>query len=138
MKTKAPLDYETKDRYEVTVQVRDSLDQDDRVNAVTDDTIDITININNVEEQGWIVFSSRQPQVGTGYEATVIDPDGITTSPTNPIWKWERSAQQSSGWTLITGETAASYTPDTPTDDNKYLRVTATLQPTGRVPVRPR
>ena len=126
LKTQAPLDFETKNSYLVTVQVRDSLDQDDRVNAVTDDTIDITININNVEEQGWIVFSSRQPQVGTGYEATVIDPDGITTSPTNPIWKWERSAQQSSGWTLITGETAASYTPDTPADDNKYLRVTAT------------
>ena len=36
LKTKAPLDYETKSTYEVTVQVRDSLDEDDRVNAVTE------------------------------------------------------------------------------------------------------
>ena len=52
LRTRAPLDFETKRTYLVTVHVRDSKDQDDRVNAVTDDTINITITINNVEEPG--------------------------------------------------------------------------------------
>ena len=120
LKTKAPLDYETKDRYEVTVQVRDSLDQDDRVNAVTDDTIDITININNVEEAGWIVMSSRQPQIDTAFTATIEDPDGSVTGAT---WVWERSTNKSS-WTTITGANTASYTP-VAADSGNYLQATA-------------
>ena len=121
LKTKAPLDYETKSTYLVTVQVRDSLDRDNRVNAVTDDTINITININNVEEPGRIEFSSRQPQAATPFRATVIDPDGGVTDTT---WKWERSPDKGA-WTTITGATSASYTPDATDDDGKYLRVTA-------------
>ena len=121
LKTKAPLDYETKSTYLVTVHVRDSLDQDDRVNAVTDDTIDITININNVEEPGRIEFSSRQPQAATPFTATVIDPDGSVTGTT---WVWERSPDKGA-WTTITGATSASYTPDATDDDGKYLRATA-------------
>ena len=127
LKTKAPLDFETKNSYLVTVQVRDSLDQDDRVNAVTDDTIDITININNVEEAGWIEFSSRQPQATTAFTATVIDPDGITirtTAPLNPTWQWARSPDKGT-WFDINGATSASYIPDATDDNGKYLRVTA-------------
>ena len=127
LRTRAPLDYEAKSTYLVTVHVRDSKDQDDRVNAVTDDTINITATINNVEEAGRIVLSSRQPQIGTAFTATIIDPDSPNGVNANTItWKWERSILQSSGWTLISGETLASYTPDTPADDNKYLQVTAT------------
>ena len=123
LKTKAPLDYETKNSYLVTVQVRDSLDQDDRVNAVTDDTIDITININNVEEAGRIEFSSRQPQVGTAFTATIEDPDGGVTGAT---WVWERSSNGSTSWNAATGAgaTSDSYTP-VAADSGKYLRVTA-------------
>ena len=120
LKTRAPLDHETKFTYLVTVHVRDSLDQDDRVNAVTDDTINITITINNVEEPGWIVFSSRQPQIDTPFTATIEDPDGGVTST---IWKWESSPNKST-WTVISGQTSASYTPLT-ADGGKYLRVTA-------------
>ena len=121
LKTKAPLDYETKSTYLVTVHVHDSLDQDNRVNAVTDDTINITITINNVDEPGRIEFSSRQPQAATPFTATVIDPDDGVTGAT---WKWERSPDKGA-WTTITGETSASYTPDATDDDGKYLRVTA-------------
>ena len=119
LKTKAPLDFETKNSYLVTVQVRDSLDQDDRVNAVTDDTI----NINNVEEAGWIVMSSRQPQIDTAFTATIEDPDGGVTGTT---WEWKNSSNGSTGWAAVTGTGAAtaSYTPNA-ADSGKYLRVTA-------------
>ena len=120
LRTRAPLDFETKRTYLVTVHVRDSKDQDDRVNAVTDDTIDITININNIDEDGWIVLSSRQPQIDTPFRATIEDPDGGVTST---IWKWESSPNKST-WTVISGQTSASYTPLT-ADGGKYLRVTA-------------
>ena len=123
LRTRAPLDFETKSTYLVTVHVRDSLDQDDRVNAVTDDTINITITINNVEEPGWIVLSSRQPQIETPFTATIEDPDGGVTGT---IWKWENSSNGSTGWndTTGTGATSDSYTP-VATDSGKYLRVTA-------------
>ena len=120
MRTRAPLDFETKRTYLVTVHVRDSKDQDDRVNAVTDDTIDITITINNIDEDGWIILSSRQPQIDTPFTATIEDPDGGVTST---IWKWESSPNKST-WTVISGQTSASYTPLT-ADSGKYLRVTA-------------
>ncbi len=123
LRTRAPLDFETKRTYLVTVHVRDSLDQDDRVNAVTDDTINITITINNIDEDGWIVFSSRQPQIGTPFTATIEDPDGGVTGA---IWVWENSSNGSSGWNDATGTgtTSASYTP-VAADSGKYLRVTA-------------
>ncbi len=121
LKTRSPLDYEARSQYSVTIQVRDSKDQDNRVNAVTDDTIDITINVNNVEEAGWILLSSRQPEIGTAFTAAIDDPDGSVT-PTS--WKWERSPQKGT-WTTITNATAASYTPVSPADNGNYLRVTA-------------
>ena len=123
LRTRAPLDFETKRTYLVTVHVRDSKDQDDRVNAVTDDTINITITINNIDEDGWIVFSSRQPQIGTPFTATIEDPDGGVTGA---IWVWENSSNGSSGWNDATGTgtTSASYTP-VAADSGKYLRVTA-------------
>ena len=123
LRTRAPLDFETKRTYLVTVHVRDSKDQDDRVNAVTDDTINITININNIDEDGWIVFSSRQPQIDTPFAATIEDPDGGVTGA---IWVWENSSNGSTGWNDATGTGAASasYTP-VAADSGKYLRVTA-------------
>ena len=120
LKTKAALDYETKSAYEVTVFVRDSKDQDDRVNSVKDDTIDIDINVTNVEEPGRIVLSSRQPQVGTPLVAALTDPDGNITGTT---WTWEYSLDKTH-WALIASATLASYTPVDATGGN-YLRVTA-------------
>ena len=120
LKTKAALDYETKSAYEVTVFVRDSKDQDDRVNSVKDDTIDIDINVTNVEEPGRIVLSSRQPQVGTPLVAALTDPDGDITGTT---LAWEYSLDKIH-WALIASATLASYTPVDATGGN-YLRVTA-------------
>ena len=117
LRTRAPLDYETKSTYLVTVHVRDSKDQDDRVNAVTDDTINLTITINNVEEPGELVLSSRQPQVGTLFTATLTDPDGGVSGVT---WIWKSSTNKST-WSLIS--------------DSNGCRLHAGRRGCGQVPV---
>ena len=88
-------------------------------------TLDVTVNVTNVEEAGSILLSSRQPQAGTRLTATLTDPDGRISGVT---WEWERSAVGSqSNWSSITGATGASYTPsdDADSDVGRYLRVTA-------------
>ena len=85
-------------------------------------TLDVTVNVSNVEEAGSITLSSLQPQAGTSLTATLTDPDGRTSGVT---WGWERSAVGSqSNWSSITGATGASYTPSDD-DVDRYLRATA-------------
>ena len=50
LRTKAALDYESKNRYSVTVSVRDSKDADGNADTATDDTIDVSISVTNVDE----------------------------------------------------------------------------------------
>ena len=88
----------------------------------------ITVTITNAEDDGRLLFSSEQPQVGTSLLATVDDPDGSVSVTT---WTWEISPDQSN-WTTLTHQT----TPNTPSssyapvaadaaDGGKYIRVTA-------------
>ena len=54
----------------------------------------ITVTITNVEEDGTLLFSSVQPQVGTSLLATVDDPDGSVSVTT---WTWEISRTRAPG-----------------------------------------
>ena len=54
--TKAALDYETKPSYTVKVSVRDSKDTDGNPDTAPDDTITVTINVTNVDEDGEVTF----------------------------------------------------------------------------------
>ena len=49
IKTKSALDHETKDTYSVTVSVHDGNDPFGNPNAAADDTIDVTIDVTNME-----------------------------------------------------------------------------------------
>ena len=84
-------------------------------------TLDVTVNVSNVEEAGSITLSSLQPQAGTRLTATLSDPDG---RPSAVTWEWERSPNGFSSWTPIDGAASASYTP-TDDDVGDYLRVMA-------------
>ena len=84
-------------------------------------TLDVTVNVTNVEEDGSITLSSLQPQAGTRLTATLSDPDG---RPSAVTWEWERSPNGFSNWTSIDGAASASYTP-TDDDVGDYLRVMA-------------
>ena len=114
LQTKAALDYETGTHtYTVTVDATDP--------AGLYGTIEVTITVNNVDEDGTVTLSSLQPQVSFPLTATLDDPDNVSGSVT---WSWESSQNGTSSWTLISGETSATYTP-VAADENHYLRATA-------------
>ena len=110
--TRAPLNFEVKSSYTVTVTAIDT--------AGGTDTITTTITVNNVEEPGTVTLSSTQPQVRFQLTATLDDLDG---NPTNIEWLWESSPNENS-WTPISGATSAAYTP-VAADAGDFLRATA-------------
>ena len=79
LQTEAPLDYETKKSYEVTVTATDP--------STLTDSITVTIAVENVDEEGTVTLSPDQPQAGTALTAELTDPDGTTS---NVNWQWAR------------------------------------------------
>ena len=120
LRTRAPLDYESKSSYSVTVSVSDGYDADGNEDTATDDTITVTIAVTDVEEEGEVALSSVQPQVDTQLTASITDPDGGVSGAT---WEWESSSDQSD-WESIDGATGPGYTPVVG-DVGNYLRATA-------------
>ena len=121
LKTKAPLDYETTTSYTITVSVRDSKDAEGTADTATDNSITVTVNVSDLAEDGTITLSSRQPQVGTAFTATLTDPNIASPVAT---WAWEKSDDKTT-WTTISAATTYTYTPFT-ADVGRYLQVTAT------------
>ncbi len=70
IKTKAPLDHETKGSYTVDVTVRDSKDAAGDTDTTVDDTITVTITVNNVNEAPTITSS------GSSFTAPSFDENG--------------------------------------------------------------
>ena len=102
LQTKAALDYETgPNSYIVEVTVADP--------SSLDDTITVTITVNNVDEAGTVTLSTTQPIEGTPLTATLDDPDDVI--PGSETWRWARSPNGYSSWTNISGATADTYTP---------------------------
>ena len=121
LQTKDALDYETRSGYTMTVSVHDGKDASGNSDTSTDDTIEVTVTVTNVDEEGAVGLLPVQPQVDSWLRASITDPDRgiyITT------WLWERSADQSS-WESIDGASGASYKPVTG-DLGQYLRVSVT------------
>ena len=116
------LDFETKDSYQVTVEVHDGKDGTGATSATIDDTQNVTITVENVEEPGTVTLSSETAtiQARVPVTATLEDDDG----PTSVTWQWERSRSRTSGWFNIMGETFATFTP-ADTDIGGYIRATA-------------
>ena len=114
-----PLDHETNGSYSVIVEVSDGLDPDGNADTSADDTITITITVNNVEEPGKVTLTWTRPQVGVAVDASLTDPDGEITAPT---WQWQRSTDRSD-WSDISTATLPNYMP-VDDDVRKYLRAT--------------
>ena len=110
----APGDANRNNVYEVTVQSTDT--------AANTGTLDVTVTVTNVEEDGEITLSNRQPEAGVSITATLTDPDGSISGIT---WQWQADG------TDIEGATSRTYTPvespDTAKNDvGKTLKVIAT------------
>ena len=119
-----PVDDDTDNTYEVTVEASDA--------GSLKSTREITVTVTNVDEDGTISLTARQPKVGVDLTASLTDPDG-TPGPSPPItvteitprsWQWARSTSASGPWTVISGQATASYAPAMG-DVGSYLRVTA-------------
>ena len=120
----SPLDHETTSTYPVTVLVTDRKDANGNIDDSADDTITVTINVDDVEEPGKVSLSWTKPQVGAPITATLTDPDGGVSDTT---WLWAISNSQNGPYTDLSGNGAgsATYEPQ-PDDARKYLRATAT------------
>ena len=114
LRTRAALDYETgPNSYIVDVTAADPSGANDRIT--------VTITVNNVDEEGTVTLSTTQPIEGTLLDATLDDPDEVSGSVT---WSWRRSQSRTSLGTLISGATAATYTP-VAADVDRFLWATA-------------
>ena len=63
--------------YEVTVEATDAVGNTG--------TKDVKVTVTNVEEDGTVTMSQRQPRVGVPITASVTDPDGDVS---NVTWQW--------------------------------------------------
>ena len=107
----APVDADTDNVYEVSVNVTD---------GTNTSTADLSITVTNVEEAGTVFLSSLQPEVDIPLTATLTDPDAGVRDVT---WTWESSADKVS-WSPISGATSDTFTPLVTLVD-RHLRVTA-------------
>ena len=110
--------------YEVTVKAASMGMGDGATEKST--TVDVTVEVTNVDELGTVSLSASQPRIGVEIRAdTPVDPDGGVTDVT---WQWSRADNVAFGEdgnvTKIKDATNAGYTP-VDADDTKYLRVTA-------------
>ena len=106
--------------YEVTVKASDAS------TPPKSTSVDVTVEVTNVEEAGTVTLSASQPRIGVVIRVTSLtDIDGSVTGAT---WQWDRADAAAFGpgdsVTEIDGATMDSYTP-VDADDGKYLRVTA-------------
>ena len=118
-RTKAELDYETKDSYRFVVSVRDSRNDAGEADTETDDTIEVTITVVDLDEAGTVTLTGTPAQLREELTAALHDDDG---RPSGITWQWARSGIT---WTDIDMATSERYTPGTD-DWKKYLRATAT------------
>ena len=124
LRTKEPLDFETKPSYSVTVEVHDGLDGLGQPSMSIDDMQDVTITIENVEEQGTVTLSSDTGtiQARVPVMATLADDDRPTSGTV--MWQWARSPNGRTDWVNIAMATSATFEP-TDDDEGNYIRATA-------------
>ena len=115
------LDYETKQSYSLVLSVTDREDEDGnpQTNHTVDDTVQITVNVLNVEEPGRLVINPVSLEQGINATASLTDPDG---SISNINWQWSRSDSGTGPFSDITEENGPNYVPVLP-DKNKFLRI---------------
>ena len=121
LQTDAALDFEVKRSYSVSVEVSDRKDADGNADTAIDDTIEVTVNVTNVDEDG-VVTVMGTLKVGQTLTATLTDPDGTVSSTS---WQWLQGSSASGPFPDIDGATSATYTL-VADDMGMHLKVRAT------------
>ena len=104
--------------YEFTIQASDG-------GQNTTATMDVSIDVTNVDEDGTIILDTLQPQVGVTMMATLTDPDGATESTVT--WQWERGNSPITNANEGGGSNESVYTPAAG-DIGSTLRAVATYR----------
>ena len=124
VKDSATVDHETKESYTVTISVTDGEDASGVMEstATVDDTVALTITVTDINEPGTVALTAAAPEVGSALTATLTDGDADVSGET---WTWSWSTTSTGSFTTISGETTATYTPET-TDVGRYLKASVT------------
>ena len=120
LRTSGALDFEMKRSYSFTIDVHDGQDALGNPSTVVDDTQNITVTIENVEEPGTVTLSTLTGTFQARVEVTAAlsDPD----IPRGITWQWSRSPNGRTDWVNIA--TGDVYTPAS-AEVGSYLRATA-------------
>ena len=129
IKVKDALDFETpgdddsNNVYEVTVNVHDGRDGAGASSTTIDNSQDVTITVQNVDEPGVVTLTTLTGAVQARVEVTAAlsDDDG---SVTGVAWQWSQSPNGRTDWANISGETGTTYTP-TDAFERRFIRATA-------------
>ena len=105
--------FEYQSRYTVVVEATDPSEDSD--------SISVTIDINDLEEDGEISFDWRRAQVDTEITASLDDADG---SVSGVAWQWSSASTEDGAFNSINSATSAGYTPVSG-DLGNYLKATA-------------
>ena len=122
LKVSTAVDYENKQSYSLVLSVTDREDEsgNPQTNHTVDDTVQITVNVLNVEEPGRLVLQPDSLEQGINATVSLTDPDG---SLSNINWQWSRSDSGIGPFSDTTGATNATYTPAA-ADNKKFLKIT--------------
>ena len=130
LKSDETLDYERRNSYDLVIRVKDNKDDQGEPDDGWDDSVKVTVQVNNVDEPGAVALSSAQPVVDVEIVATPTDPDYVIADEDTHIdWTVERGADPESGpWTEVLAQQEFDYSLEyTPAeaDVGHYLRFTA-------------
>ena len=121
--TKAPLNFEDNESYSVTVSVSDGKDVNGNLDTVVDDTIAVTITVNNVDEA---------PEI-TGPETVPFDENATDTvatykaeDPEEDSVSWRLAGIDASDFKIATGTLTFKSPPDFETKPTYQVTVVAT------------
>ena len=120
LRTSGALDFEMQSSYSFTIEVHDGQDGLGNPSTLVDDTQDVTVTLENVEEPGTVTLSTLTGTFQARVEVTAAlsDPD----IPRGITWQWSRSPNGRTDWVNIATDDA--YTPELE-EVGSYLRATA-------------
>ena len=122
LRTSGALDFEMQSSYSFTIDVHDGQDALGNPSTVVDDTQDITVTIENVEEPGVVTLNTLTGTFQARVEVTAALSDD--DEPRGVTWRWSRSPNGRTDWVNIAGATNSAYTPASE-EVGSYLRATA-------------